>query len=348
MNFYENIHMTKDYSINIENEKILFADLTNRNDLELIVVCESGKVYFFDLIETSYKFLLKLNFEIENLKLHSFESYICIIQEIGTSGVVLNLSDKNFLKELSRVDYHANICPFSIAFYKKEGQTFIIHATEWNRLDITCLNDNKKLTERIVDYETNQNYFDYFQCSLLMSPNQKYFISSGWYWNPVDRITCYSVDRFLKEFEKCYSELYFGDTSGNNWSGRPLCWIDDTTIAIGYNQQEDKYEKKFSSEIIILNVESNTILKKVFFDGFAVFDISGDVYGELYYDELNENFIGINNDSGLLISNKKGEIVYKDSRLKKYKFSTKHKVFYQIEYEKQSIRIIDLKSVYFP
>lgn len=383
--------MDDNISLKIDNEEIVFADLTNRGNLEAIIVCKSGNIYLLDL-ETDKKYFLvclpfdtkpnhldnldlndeyemirslepaelekfieKADKEVEsiesitakhpdlvsislNAKLYSFESYVCIVQQDGASGVVLNLSNPNYLKILTRGDYHVGVWQFPIAFYAKDNQTFLIHGTDWNRLDITCLETDELLTERFVDYDTDSNYFDFFHSSLLVSPDAKHFTSNGWHWHPYGQIYCFSIERFLHEFELSNKsvDVLEEDYYDLDWD-RPLCWIDNHTLAIGFNQQVCSEKKdKYSNEILFFDINQNKIIKRINFDGFGL-TFEGNVYGELFYDSENKQFIGLNRKSGLLISDIDGNELFRDSTFTTVKYSEQHKLFYNIDIQKQSI-----------
>jgi hypothetical protein len=41
--------MNETISLKIDDEEIVFADLTNREKLEVVAVCKSGNIFLFDL-----------------------------------------------------------------------------------------------------------------------------------------------------------------------------------------------------------------------------------------------------------------------------------------------------------
>ena len=337
--------MKETISLNLGNEEIVFADLTDRENLELVIVCKSGNIFLFDCQTETRSLFTNLSFNPYqlNLQIHSFENYICITQKNGLQGMVIDLSNPSFQQNLERVDYQAEHCLFPIAFYKKENQTFLIHGTEWNRLDITCLETDELLTSRIVDYETNSNYFDYFHSSLLISPDAKNFTSNGWVWQPCDVITVYSIERFLKEFETSHTAINFEPVDGYNWD-RPLCWIDNTTLGIGYNKKEDGESKEdFPSEVIFVDIIENQTTNRIEFDGFALSE-DGAAVGELIFDSNKNQFIGLNKKSGLLITDIMGKEIYKDNSMTSHKYSKRHKLFYKIERDQKSMEITILQK----
>lgn len=55
--------MSEIISLKIENEEIVFADLTNRENLEVVAVCKSGSIFLFDLESREKTFLAVLIFD---------------------------------------------------------------------------------------------------------------------------------------------------------------------------------------------------------------------------------------------------------------------------------------------
>ena len=262
--------------IGIDNEEVFSIDALNRKSGEFALVCKSGNVYLFDQLSCLSKLIGKLNFPVkysedyftyaeligdkkELLQITSYGNYVGITQKYGLSGVVLNLENFQFNKKLQRGNYQVEHCTFPIAFFSAENSTYLIHGTDWNRLDITHLESDKLITERVVDYETHSNYFDYFHSSLSVSPDSKYFTSNGWHWGPCDVITAYSIEEFLTRFELAHIALNYGPVDGYNWD-RPMGWIDNRTVVIGYNKQEENEgEGGFPSEIVFVDAPLNEI-----------------------------------------------------------------------------------------
>ena len=70
-----------------------------------------------------------------------------------------------------------------------------------------------------------------------------------------------------------------------------------------YNRQEEKEIEKFPSELIFVNIVQNEIVNRVEFDGLEVDENTGEVYGEIYFNQKEKNLIGLNDKGGVLISN---------------------------------------------
>jgi hypothetical protein len=337
--------MHESISFHLENEKLLFADLLNRDELKLILICESGNVYLYNLSDDSKRLILN-HFPLlaYPLKIYSFENYVCFTEQTRSNGLVIE-TDKGYQKILKRDDYSVKYTYWSIAFFKRNDQTFLIHGTDWNRLDITCLETDKLLTDRIVDYDTKTNYLDYFHSSLLVSPDFKHFTSNGWIWHPYGEITIYSVEDFLKNFENSHKLVRITDNFYDLESDRPLCWIDDQTLGIGFNQKiADADKKEYPSEIIFYDIVKNEILKRIEFNGFSL-SYDGDVSGELYFQADKQVFIGLNTKSGILISDINGKELARNSNFNSYKYSPKHKLFYQLNYKDRLFEFGRLENI---
>jgi hypothetical protein len=380
MNLVTLIHkMTTEYSIKIENEEIIFAEVINSETLQIVMLCRGGNVYLAEPETNSRRLLCRLGLideeasaplfkPVDKFTIESFQNYIGIVQSYGTKGAVINTSHPSYLKPLERGDYCANVSMFPIAFYAKNSQTFLIHGTDWNRLDITCLETGELLTERVVDYDTNKNYFDYFHSSLLVAPDSKSFTSNGWVWHPFGMITCYTVENFIKKFERSNIQIDFEPEAylEMDWD-RPLCWIDERTLAIGYNKQvgtetgkffgevivqpinkntpnsSENYQnadkKSFTSEIVFFDVKKVKVVKRIEFDGFAV-AAEGDIDGKLFFEPDKRYFIGLNKRSGLLVSDFNGAEIYRDSTLTAHKYHPQQKKFYRFDYGHQLLEIL--------
>jgi hypothetical protein len=246
------------------------------------------------------------------VKIYYHHPYVCVTERFGVNAAVADLRDGG-VRVLSREDYHADVSSYSIGFLEREGRTLLIHQTKWNRLDMTDLATGELLTDREIinreiaagrrepdgdwgspQYET-KNYDDYFHSLLHVSPDNKSFLSNGWIWSPVDIITAYGVERFLKEYEPAGRNIDFG--GGYNWD-RPCAFIDndlfviaaDTGGGMDDNPSPPGGEGKGNSVygplmFYRLSAEGEYIRceKEVPCEAFAV-NKYGEVSGELYYD----------------------------------------------------------------
>ena len=131
----------------------------------------------------------------------------------------------------------------------------------------------------------------------------------------------------MQNFELSHQSVNFAeeDFYDLDWD-RPLCWIDDKTLAIGFNRQIcDEKQRPFPTEVLFFDIAENKLVKRINFGGFSL-SSEGEVYGELFYDDKSQHLIGLNKKSGVLITDINGNEVYKQSNLIKHKYSPKHRI----------------------
>lgn len=329
----------------------IFVGIGNRSNLEAIVVTQSGKVFLYDLGDGDETEIGQVTFDANQLQLqiHNFCDFVGVTQKNGTFGTVLSLTDCKYAKALERGEYCAYASQFPIAFYAKDEKTFLIHGTEWNRLDITCLESDDLLTDRIIDDENDLNSFDYFHSSLSVSPDSTSFISNGWHWHPFGRVTHYSIDRFLSDYEAAHFDILLTDDADPedayleaDWD-RPHCWIARDKIAFGCNRGSGYYgEKIFQSEILIYDLKSKAITR-IPFDGFRVTD-EGDVAGSLYFDSERNRLIGLNSKTGLLITELDGIVILKNESLAGFDYNVRHSVFFRWDEDGRKLELIRINN----
>jgi len=336
-----------EFSFDKIDENIVFVDLINRAEIEAIAVTETGRVIVIDIGSGDSIDIGELCFDPSLLRLQSqsFNDYVCVSQIYSTRGTVLDLTDRRFSKRLERGDYCAEVSTFPIAFLASENGTLLIHGTDWNRLDITRLETDELLTDRVVDYDAELNFFDYFHSGLSVSPDSQSFISNGWHWHPYGQITSYTVERFLEEFESSHLDLELtddldaGDACFQLGWDRPVCWIGDNTLGIGYSRTEGYFgEKQFPSEILIYDLRANKIVRRVEFDAFPV-GSDNEFSGDLHFNADKEQFIGLNKRTGLLIADIDGRIVANDPELRGWKYNAFHKLFYKANENEKRLEI---------
>jgi hypothetical protein len=174
-------------------------------------------------------------------------AFLCVTETHDQRSVVIDRQTGRRTLRLQRDGYWNHFSPFSAAFVQNKGKTLLLHATAWNRLDISDAATGELWTERSpTSYEDDESrpphYLDYFHCHLLVSPNQEFVADNGWVWHPAGVIRTWSVKRWREEnpwesedgpSAKQFTHRYY------YWDG-PLCWIDSRTLAVwGYGNDKD-------------------------------------------------------------------------------------------------------------
>lgn len=164
------------------------------------------------------------------------QRFLAIANTFGTEGCVVNIDKEEICFEFKRGDYHIEHCEFPMDFFERDGKTYFVHATDWNRLDISDLESGKLITDR--DWETPaegqraKHSLDYFYGSLSISPGFKWIFNSGWAWHPVGMPIVFNLhdwhSKNIWESEdgpsrKTLAQLDYWPSSA--------CWIDDNQLA---------------------------------------------------------------------------------------------------------------------
>ncbi len=166
---------------------------------------------------------------------------------LGRYGLIVDLETGRATMLLDRGDYHEDVSHFSIAFFSSDGRTLLVHATGWNRLDISDPATGELLTPRgptsyIEDEPRPAHYLDYFHCQLTVSPDHQWIVDNGWVWHPYGVMTAWNLWRWFTENvweAEDGPSLRTLCARGYYWDG-PLCWIDATTLAVWGYGEDDK------------------------------------------------------------------------------------------------------------
>lgn len=232
-----------DIALSNTNKESLY--LLNKK-LELLKIdLKDGKTVFTKKIEKG-KLTVESSIKIE---LCPNDQYLCITNTTGQFGQVYDIEKEVIVMELDRKDYHTKQTIFPIAFIQKENRTLLIHATDWNHIEVTDLKEQKLLTKRQNEYES-EFYLDYFYGELHLSPSKNKLLSSGWVWQPASVFKSIDLQNWLdKNVQE--PELY---NNGNHvvmsyyWD-RALCWMDDSTIGFLYDPKEEGLDEEDYTEL---------------------------------------------------------------------------------------------------
>ncbi|MFK7740692.1 MAG: hypothetical protein AB8H80_10240 [Planctomycetota bacterium] len=222
------------------------------------------------------------------------ESYLAVVECRGVRGIVLDHERPAWRLPLARGDYHVKHCTFPLAFWPHPKGMRLIHGIDWNRLQITNLANGQALvgsgkgeSESDGDEEAE---IDYFHSRLHIAPDGGRFVSNGWCWSPWDNLVAFDSERFLLDRDEggvCLNQL---DVNGYNWD-RPCCFVDERTIAFGYDAREaGEDEEQRGTELIYQDVVTRALGPR---KPFPHFDKTKEheVQGVLHYSEHADCFV---------------------------------------------------------
>ena len=172
--------------------------------------------------------------------------FASLVNAHGQHGLVIDLTTGRQTMSLLRDDYHNQHCHFAATFAIHAGRTILIHATAWNRLDISAPDTGTLLTAReheaTAKDESPTHALDYFHGRVLVSPDQQWIVDDGWVWHPVGILTAWRLDHWLEvnvwESENGPSLVSLADAF--YFWGAPMCWISDHELVVwGYGGDDE-------------------------------------------------------------------------------------------------------------
>ena len=321
---------------------------------EFVLLISNGDVVRYKVNQPvgDYLFSVKSPFEYQDggfditakTTIYTLDDIVVVVNDFKRHGFV-HYPGKFNVMPLWRKEYHVEITTYPIALYKNEkGIPHLIYATDWNHLQVMNLDTQQVLTaaKYLIEEGAEERYlelqesyaslhglpwpkdYDYFYGKLLMSPNQKQFLSAGWVWGSMDNYTVYDLDHFVNS-----NRIVAKSIGGWEHESRAVCWIDNETVAVAYNPLTDLDDAPADvlPEIHILKIDNETVttaLKIVIAD----FDIMN---ATLSYYEKNDSIVAISKTLGVMIVALDGTVLFKDATLKADSFYNDKGLFLKAE-----------------
>ena len=346
----------------VTEETIITATLSKSN--EVVMLMNSGSIIRFNLDDKTGKYLFSVKnnigysdggFDITaKTSIYTMDEIVIIVNDFKRHGFVHYPGNYHAL-HLWREDYHADISNYPIALYKNEdGIPHLIFGEAWNHIQIMNLDTRQVLTaskslieenaeERHIEFYKKHNEdnklawprpYDYFFGKLIISPNQKKFLSAGWAWGSYDCYNVYDIENFINSNR--ISALEIGSWEHEN---RPTCWIDNETIAVACNPFAEGNENstadspceihfhKISGDNVQIERKIQIADKKI-------------LSSRMYFNAGMNSFITISDKSGLSVISLDGQIVFKNENLKVNEYNVGIGCF--LEVDNKTISVYEL------
>jgi hypothetical protein len=307
----------------------------------MIMLLSSGIVVCFNLEEQKGQSLFSVEsyFTYEDggfdpkakSTIYTLDEIVVVVNDFKRHGII-HYPDNYHTLGLWRKDYRTDITNYPIALFKNDnGVPNLIYGVDWNHIQIMNLDTRQILTadkslieenaeQRHISFYENREEeskygwptpYDYFYGKLLVSPNQKKFISAGWVWGSYDNYNIYDIDNFLSTHRISYSII-----GGWEHENRGVCWIDDTTIAVTYNPLIDEDEEENTDRNRPIEIHFYQILEDiVVFDRKVQVSEKNIFKAKLYFDPKINSIIALSEKSGLHVISLNGELIYQDENL---------------------------------
>ncbi len=172
-------------------------------------------------------------------------------------GVVIDAKDGRVQLHLNNGSYYSSLAPFPVCFALHKGKIVVVHATEWDRLDVTDIESGQILTKRNFDMlpkfpETEKFGMTEWPGLIIPSPSLEKVAVQGWVWHPVGIFYSFNLRSWLENnlWESDYIPERKIYAQMADWHF-PFCWIDDTKVCIsenGFDHKDPYYTSVFNTE----------------------------------------------------------------------------------------------------
>ncbi|NHA03836.1 hypothetical protein G7092_08520 [Mucilaginibacter sp. HC2] len=282
----------------------------------------AGTQYFIDgRIKQLHKYHLTLNFD---GSINSADGkYAFIYQKLGTKGLLLK--EGELLREINRSYYCANVYEYPAAFVTVNDITYLIHCPiSYCQLDFENVE-----TGEIVTHIPERDAGDVFYSRLEISSDNKFLMSKGWLWHPLNWIDVFNIEECLKNpLQLDQSTLYPG-------VGTEICtasFIDNNRILIGSSDEviDGENNNLPPKHIAIWDLEINQISKPVKAKGeFGnLFAIDENLAWDMYlFPKIINIHTGeiINSDETIDSGNQNSAIINRDDKIPQIVFNRQTK-----------------------
>ena len=161
--------------------------------------------------------------------------FAALVNDFGRYGAIWDLETARQTMNLNRGEYHPETQFFPLAFFQNQGRDLVVHASDWNRLEISDPQDGALLTPRdAMKYEDkNPHYLNYFHGALHVSPDFEWILDDGWVWQPMGLAEVWNLKNWLE------SNVYESEDGAskrtldwNEYWNKPIFWLDSGRVAI--------------------------------------------------------------------------------------------------------------------
>lgn len=244
-------------AIVVDQELMLFD--SGRGDDGWRVITRLPEQYVGDATDDAPSPFGKPNAEATHIELSPSGRFIAVASQKGQHGGVYDRDINDFSVTTDRGDYHTEVCAYPLTFFEDRGEEYVVHASDWNRLDISDPRTGELLTARKSPTHEEDRYLDYFHCGLTVSPDSRWIADAGWVWHPMGISVAWKLEPWLRgnpwESEDGDSLVSSQLAQTENWDG-PICFIGDKLVHSGLWSQSYDTTRGFT----IFDLESGELV----------------------------------------------------------------------------------------
>jgi len=180
--------------------------------------------------------------------------FAALYQRFGTKCLLL--SRGQIVRELNRSFYHANAYEYPIAFLNNGTDPLrIIHCPdEYNILQIEDFE-----TGEIVTWKDDKPT-DFFHSRLSASPDNRWLLSAGWIWHPLDSIELFDLSQ--TPYER-YSPSWTGNIGDVGlWEFNNATFLPNSTLLLSGTGDEEQEDASDAISIVAFDLGTMSVKSK--------------------------------------------------------------------------------------
>lgn len=185
--------------------------------------------------------------------------YTLIYTKLGTKGILLK-NGREFLRDVNRDYYYAHAYEYPATFVDIGEKTYLVHCPlGYCRLDFEDVE-----TGEIITNVPNRIHRDIFYSRLEISPDGRFLISKGWYWQPWDCVHIFTIKDCLENPSELDNPRPIG--GGLYTEICTASFIDADRLLIGTSTEgkdEEEHEEVPPEHLAILNRETKKFTNAV-------------------------------------------------------------------------------------
>ena len=185
-------------------------------------------------------------------------SHAILYERFGTKAVLTK--NGKFVREINRSFYHAHVYEYPIAIITQaSGAAKIVHCPDdYNILQIEDFD-----TGNIVEWKESEPE-DFFHSRLQVSPNNRWLLSAGWIWHPLDAIEVYDLST---PTPKRYSPFWGGNMNDIGlWEVNNACFLNDSFLLLSGTGDQENEDASDEISLVVFDLDEMQIKSRITLD----------------------------------------------------------------------------------
>ena len=183
--------------------------------------------------------------------------YTIIFEYYGTKALLLREGEIH--RELNRSFYCASSYEYPIAFIDLGDNSWgIVHCPdEYNIIEIESAETGERLTKK------DREKVDFFQSRLSVSPQNRWLLSAGWIWHPLDSIMFYDLSQGLENpaFLSAHCDGGLGDIG--LWEISNAAFLSDDELLVSGSGDQINEDSSSKTAIAVYDINRRGIVSRI-------------------------------------------------------------------------------------